>query len=301
MELTELETLFPDRIDGVENPASGLGFLLLKSAAPGPTRQSERTGLEDFDERVIGEALQKSAQGVPLPAPGSPDRARLDAAVARQQGRGGLPQGARGDCGLIGEEALRVSHAQTNLAPAVGLPLGGSREGGDFSERARQIGLASGNPGSAIYEQMCQDAARMMGPGDNMSLGDANNSPSFDPRNPTDRRFFEHEGREQMRNRLEGKAAQREQNAETLAVLKLRERMRLDPLYGVAVEKAARKAKKKGRRFEDVTEAEIQKERQKLGGVFSTLADAIEEAQAQPQPAAKSDFVKSLESLILRS
>jgi hypothetical protein len=301
MELTELEKLELDRLDAVESPASGVPFLLLKGA--GQTRQSADSGTEDFDRAVIAEAVSKSAQGVPLPKPGSLDFVRLQGAVSRKQGRDGLPPGALGDGGSIADVARQVAHAQTNVYPASGrapLPVFNPREGGDDSERARQIGLRTGNVGTAVFEQFSADADRAMGNGP-MSLGDAHNSVTFDPRNPTDRRYFEAEAADQIRRRAEGEADQRAQNEEALAVLKLRERMRLDPLYGVAVEKAARKAKKKGRRFEDVTEAEIQKERQKLGQGFATLADAIEGARPQPQPAPRSDFVKSLEALVLRS
>jgi hypothetical protein len=298
MELTELEKLELDRLDAVESPASGVPFLLLKGA--GQTRQSGGTGTEDFDRAVIAEALSKSAQGVPLPRPGSLDFVRLQGAVSRQQGRDGLPPGALGDGGSIADVARQVAHVQTNLTAGAGrtpLPVGNPREGGDDSERARQMGLRTGNVGTLAYEAACADAGRAM----NGRMPMTGPGAYFDPRNPNDRAFFEAEGRDQIRRRAEGDAAKRAENEEALAVLKLRERMRLDPLYGMAVEKAARKAKKKGRRFEDVTEAEIQKERAKLGQGFATVADAIEEARPQPQPAPRSDFVKSLEALVLRS
>lgn len=140
MELTELQELFPDRIDGVETPATGVEFLMLKAAASGQTHRTEGDALEDFDRAVLSEALSKASQGIPLPAPGSPDRSRLDAAVTRQQGRGGLPQGARGDSGFLGDIAHQIAQTQVNVAPVAGRApqaVFNPREGGDDSERAR--------------------------------------------------------------------------------------------------------------------------------------------------------------------
>jgi hypothetical protein len=208
------------------------------------------------DETIVADAARLAKAGIRPPHPDSPAGRRLADASARERS---------------GYDADRIFQAQ--------LARGRAGSSSQLHDDTVQQALRRGDRGWTAVERLSRTPGLTGGAAD---LG--GRRPEYDPRFPGDPAYYDAEAQDQIQRAALASHMQSTGMAKALAALKVRERAQSDPLLVEAVQRAERKARKKGRapKADDITKAYRKLHRKRgmtpvekstLGGLLGNVLD----------------------------